>query len=301
MITSLITVFGPVATYSNHTEAVFQQRYPRYTAEHLTTAQQLSEILVSAVTSMTLLASGALFGVEQPPSVFRSETQTNQGALHAMAAQMDTRPDLSEALFSMLNMCATRYPAALFAPPVFPTSSGTSPKLPDGFVHHVMALALAGLIMQERMSYKSDVQMLINLTALGKESSAVPNAVKVAVDGTMTSLGFHFVRELVNGLAASVPRTYLHLVADLLHKLVHRYPDGVRQWLKLSLGLPSMPGEQPLSDLVVTAAMRVSVTDREAFLRQMFSTRQIRPFKEATNEFALKCRGLHGTQYGQAT
>jgi hypothetical protein len=293
---SLVAVFGPVASYTNIPVESFLQRNPgKYTIDHYGVAQQLAEILSELATRMTLLTCNALFGVAELPSVFESETQLQKSAVTAMTSQLDTRPDIADNMFTFLDMCTTRFPAALFGP-----STNASRPL-EAFVHQLFGVSLAALCMHERLAYKSAVQMLINVIALTKESTSVSVQVRQTVDAAIQSLGYHFVRECVSGIAVSIPRTYLHLVADFLYKLVMRYPDQSRAWLKSALGLPMMPGADVQADLAVVAAAKTPLSARETFLRQLMTTRQIRPFKELVKEFALKCRGLHGTQYAAAT
>ena len=138
--------------------------------------------------------------------------------------------------------------------------------------------------MLERSAFKSCVQYLIDLLGLKKDET---DALRSTIDLIFDQLGQLYFDEIIQGMVHSVPRTYLHLLSDLLYKFVMRYPDKARLWLRQSLALaPGTPvnPQDPVQQGPKSA--------RDLLLKQAMTTRNIRRFKDVVKEFILQYRGL---------
>lgn len=162
--------------------------------------------------------------------------------------------------------------------------------IPSELLPSIFSVTLAGLRMLERNAFKSCLQFLIDLLSIKKGSNS---SVANVVDGIFDQIGFFVVDEVVIGLVVRAPRTYLHLLADLLYKVISRFSDSARLWLKQALGLQG----GTVNDHVTV----ISTSLRELFLKQVMTTRHIKRFKDYVKDFTIKCRGLDGTEYGSTT
>jgi hypothetical protein len=145
--------------------------------------------------------------------------------------------------------------------------------------------------MLERSAFKSCVQYLIDLLGLKKDETDV---LRSTIDLIFDQLGQLYFDEIIQGMVHSVPRTYLHLLSDLLYKFVMRYPDKARLWLRQSLAwlrqsLALAPGTPVNPQDPVQQGPKSA---RDLLLKQAMTTRNIRRFKDVVKEFILQYRGL---------
>ncbi len=124
-----------------------------------------------------------------------------------------------------------------------------------------------GLRVQERLAFTSAVHFVqLLLQQDGK--------LKSLVDAIMQESGVNLVKEIVDGIAGRAPKSLVPNLAELLCRLLQRYPDVYT--LKLA----------------VDGVARVDATAKAEFVKQaMANVRHLKRFKDLVNEFSLKSRG----------
>lgn len=195
------------------------------------------------------------------------------------SSNLEEMPDLVEGLFSLVEVCLKEHPAAFFGP--------LDPLTANPHLMPLFTLALQGLSLQERNSFKSVAQFFvtfINLqTAYRKPSLSTQSLdLKVIVNTIMTALLPDITQRLVSGIAWTLPRSSILFAADVLYSTIRTYPHEMQSLLKNAVG----------------GVERLSLKEKELIVKQFLSTRILRNFKEHTKEFFIKSRGLDGTAFG---
>ncbi|KAI9309552.1 hypothetical protein BJ944DRAFT_100985 [Cunninghamella echinulata] len=114
------------------------------------------------------------------------------------------------------------------------------------------------------------------------EGSKITNIVNEII----INLGLQIMEQLIVGIGGRVPRSFSKPLVDVLYKLTGRYLQHSKQWLSLLLSNDGFP-----SNLVTKE-------DKDLFLKGVLGQRSLRRFKDCTNEFSKKCRGLENTSFG---
>lgn len=261
---TLLQTFGPYAEQNAVQLAYdFRQRIPAEASwivcQNLAQTTQRLTHRLTAATLNSLLGDGV-------------ETVSEHRSTGDVARMLDQSPDLTEALFSFLETCVKRNSAALLAGQSLP-------------FRPLFYLSVSALEMHERKAFKSNIQFLItliNVSSVRYQQPRTAYAPKQIVDSIVQSIGAQLTDSIVVGLVERIPRSNLPLVADLLFKLIHVYPQVIRIWLKEAMAKVSRPDQK----------------DKDNAVKEMLGTRSIRRFKEIVKEFCIKARGLDGSAFG---
>ncbi|KAJ3394097.1 hypothetical protein HDU84_000125 [Entophlyctis sp. JEL0112] len=108
---------------------------------------------------------------------------------------------------------------------------------------------------------------------------------KERVEGIVKSIGPDIVRVLFADIGTGLPTSMWPMIADLLHRIIHYYPNDARQWITSCLQVEGFPSPH------------CSKLDKEEFLKGMMVA-QTKAFKDLVKKFGLKCRNLQDTVYG---
>ncbi|ORX49416.1 hypothetical protein DM01DRAFT_1104649 [Hesseltinella vesiculosa] len=99
-------------------------------------------------------------------------------------------------------------------------------------------------------------------------------------------VGFQVMEKLLMGVGGGVPRSFSKPLVDVLYKLTTHYLQQSRQWLQVLLAQEGFP------------SALVNQTDKDIFIKGILGHRSLKKFKEYTNDFSKKCRGLGDTTFG---
>ncbi|KAI8335317.1 hypothetical protein BC941DRAFT_67884 [Chlamydoabsidia padenii] len=98
--------------------------------------------------------------------------------------------------------------------------------------------------------------------------------------------GLKIMEQLLMGIGGRVPRSFSKPLVDVLYKLTGRNLELCRQWLQILLSHDGFPSSLVTRD------------DKDTFMKGILGHRSLKRFKEYTNEFSKKCRGLGNTAFG---
>ncbi|GAA6017231.1 hypothetical protein JCM10207_002578 [Rhodosporidiobolus poonsookiae] len=185
---------------------------------------------------------------------------------------MNDNPDVVAAFLSFCSQIIRHYPRIFSV-------------LPPHYLDAVLAFAERGLGMQEQFSLKSTIEVLlssIQQTAMASPSSS-------AFLSTLTPRLPSLFRALLTAIGGAVPRSHLPSLAEVLHAALLRAGEPARQALRGALAEEGFP------------SARVDGERKAKFERAVLAARTGRQIRQAVNDFALVCRGLEGSAYGQAT
>ncbi|KAI8917208.1 armadillo-type protein [Powellomyces hirtus] len=177
--------------------------------------------------------------------------------------------DIVHAYCDLLNRAAATCPWALT-------------RLPQDVVNAIFGnLLLKTFRLQERMTMNSVLDFLISFIGLHQEDVEFAVLTQYVADNFGQTLVYH----LIQGVGGQQPRSMDEKLADTLYKLNARYPELTRGYLILCLTQPGFPSQ------------RVSMAEKEEFVKSIVGTRHLKRFREGIKKFGLLCRGLANTAF----
>ncbi|KAI7898106.1 uncharacterized protein BX663DRAFT_526227 [Cokeromyces recurvatus] len=148
-------------------------------------------------------------------------------------------------------------------------------------INTIFLFVIAGMGLQERLALKAALNFMADFVSQDhRENDKI-------VDTIMINLGPQIMEQLLLGIGGRVPRSFLGPLIDVLYKITGKYMQESRQWLQALLVKDGFP------------TTLVNSNDKETFLKGMLGTRSLKRFKETTNSFSIKCRGLGNTTFGK--
>ncbi|CAO3608182.1 unnamed protein product [Cunninghamella blakesleeana] len=183
---------------------------------------------------------------------------------------MEQYPDVIHSYFNLLSRIIQRCPNVFY-------------NLPINMINTMILLTIAGMGLQERLALKSALNFMADFVSQDLiEGSKIANI----VNNMITNLGLQIMEQLIAGIGGRVPRSFSKPLVDVLYKLTGRYLQHCRQWLSILLYNDGFP------------STLVTKEDKDAFLKGVLGQRSLKRFKDCTNEFSKKCRGLGNTAFG---
>ncbi|KAI9344275.1 armadillo-type protein [Obelidium mucronatum] len=213
---------------------------------------------------------------------------------------MTEQPDLIEYYFKFLVKVLNKHPWALI-------------QLPAEHQNMLFGnLVLNGLSLQERSSCTAVFDFVRDLVSVKVSSSIGGGGLagtkakrssksmqsesqdseeakqcKELLNGAVKSIGEAVVRILFTNIGSGLPTSMWPLISDLLHRMIHYFPEESKGWVVTCLQVDGYPTQYCTRE------------DKEEFIKGMMVA-QMKPFKELVKKFGLKCRNLHDTSYGSA-
>ncbi|KND02868.1 uncharacterized protein SPPG_01948 [Spizellomyces punctatus DAOM BR117] len=184
--------------------------------------------------------------------------------------QMEMYPDVVASYFELLQRYTIRCPWALH-------------ELSPNILHALFGgLVPRGLVIQERLAVTAILDFLV--VFIGMDDDEGFGVTRRVVEG----VGEVWVVGLVEAIAGKQPRSLDPKLADVLFKLVTKYPERTRTWLLGCLAHEGFP------------TPRVSQEEKKTFVKAVVGSRLIKRTRDAVKLFGLQCRGLANTEFGRA-
>ncbi|EDV23335.1 uncharacterized protein TRIADDRAFT_57846 [Trichoplax adhaerens] len=188
------------------------------------------------------------------------------GTLQLLETGSNSAPDLVNA-FLIFNEKAVKSSSRI----VFSNASVYDKLLPFG---------LASMVFKESYIIKSNSRFLVEFVAKVTSSEEARRSVEL--------YGKLIVSKIILGIAGELPRVSLRPLIDVLIELNKNCITCLARWIK----------ELFMEDIFPCAGL--SHVDKQAFQNAVLRSRaRKRWLQEQAEEFALKCRGLHGTNYAK--
>ncbi|KAI9468486.1 MAG: armadillo-type protein [Benjaminiella poitrasii] len=184
------------------------------------------------------------------------------------AEVMEHHPDIVDSYFGLLSRTIVRCPLAFY-------------QLPIEMINTIFMFVIAGMQLQERLALKAALNFMADFVSQDHQENT-----KV-VDSIMMNLGPQIMEKLLLGIGGRVPRSFSGPLIDVLYKITGKYMQESRQWMQTLLANDGFP------------TVLVNANDKETFLKGVLGTRSLKRFKETTNNFSIKCRGLGNTTFGK--
>ncbi|KAI8637789.1 hypothetical protein BD408DRAFT_423966 [Parasitella parasitica] len=149
-------------------------------------------------------------------------------------------------------------------------------------INTVFLFVIAGMGLQEKLALRAALNFMADfINQVTQENSEIAKM----IDTIIVDMGFQIMEQLLLGIGGRVPRSFLGPLVDVLFKIIGKYLQPSRQWLHTLLSMDGFP------------STLVSASDKEMFLKGVLGTRSFKRFKETTNAFSIKCRGLGNTSF----
>ncbi|KAI8065190.1 armadillo-type protein [Gongronella butleri] len=187
----------------------------------------------------------------------------------ASAQDMEQHPDVVYSYFNLLDRITQRCPR-LFC------------ELPTQGWSTMLNFAIASMGVQERLA----LQAALNFMAGFVSQDPSDPMVRELVSNMISNMGLQMMEKLLMGIGGGVPRSFSKPLIDVLYKVTTHYLQQCRHWLQVLLAQDGFP--TPL----------VTAQDKETFIKGILGHRSLKQFKEYTNDFSKKCRGLGATTFG---
>ncbi|KAK9900916.1 ARM repeat-containing protein [Cystobasidium minutum MCA 4210] len=222
-------------------------------------------IVVDFDTTWLSISSLLLFRLRKNPLSASGEI-----TLQAVIGPMEAHPDLVQGFMDWALSSLTSYVAVL----------ATLPQLVQGLI----ILAVEGLGLQERVGLQKTIQLLTAAVNEAAADSTRPDIASLFLS-MMQAHGRSAMERTLAGIGGKLPRSNLGYLAELLLAFSKRMPNETRSWLKELFAQDAFPSR------------RVSQEQKDRYAKAIMSARSLRKLREATENFAIVCRGLEGTSY----
>ncbi|KAJ9120790.1 hypothetical protein QFC22_002724 [Naganishia vaughanmartiniae] len=131
--------------------------------------------------------------------------------------------------------------------------------------------------------------VLIQATATVLRDPTSLQAVAEAYEPLINAYGQSIVDAVITGGAVSSPRSTIPNYAEILVAVIVRTPNQSKAWIESLMAIPGYPGDKATPDA------------KKKFQEAVLKSRTPQRIKAALNEFALVCRGLANSAYGNAS
>ncbi|KAI8096689.1 armadillo-type protein [Halteromyces radiatus] len=183
---------------------------------------------------------------------------------------MEEHPDNVDSYFNLLSRVIQRCPMVFY-------------ELSPVMLNTIFQFTIAGMGIQERLALKASLNFMADFVAQDyKEGSKMDEVINKMI----MELGLQIMEQLLAGIGGRVPRSFSKPLVDVLYKLTGRYLELCRHWLQILLAHEGFPSRL------------VTKEDKDTFIKGILGHRSLKRFKEYTNEFSKKCRGLGNTSFG---
>ncbi|CAO3600466.1 unnamed protein product [Absidia cylindrospora] len=183
---------------------------------------------------------------------------------------MEHHPDVVDSYFNLLSRVIQRCPMVLY-------------ELDPAMLNTIIQFTIAGMGLQERLALKASLNFMADFVSQDyQEGSKVAEIINTLIMGH----GLQVMEQLLAGIGGRVPRSFSKPLVDVLYKMTGRYLEQSRHWLQMLLAHDGFPSTLVTKD------------DKDTFMNGVLGHRSLKRFKEYTNDFTKKCRGLMNTPFG---
>ncbi|KAJ3141475.1 hypothetical protein HK100_006230 [Physocladia obscura] len=250
----------------------------------------------TSISNQTILVVGSKAVVREWVSARVREINEITFQLLINDGGMNERPDLIEYYFKLLTKVLDRHPWALIQLPQEHQNIIFGTLLHTGMALNERASCTAVFdFVRDLVSFKnaSEMRVLVRgkkrASAMQAESEDAVEAAqcKELLNGAVRSIGVNVVQVLFADIGSGLPTSMWPMIADLLHRIIHYFPNEAKGWVITCLQVDGFPTKY------------CTKTDKEDFVKGMMVA-QMKAFKDLVKKFGLKCRNLQDTSYGSA-
>ncbi|CAG8589354.1 4704_t:CDS:10 [Funneliformis caledonium] len=183
--------------------------------------------------------------------------------------EMDQYPDVVHSYFMLLTEILKKCPLILYS-------------LQSDMFNSIMKFSVAGLGLQERLASNSAANFMGEFVGQNYDDKELA----AGIENVMMTYGLEIMRELLLGIGGKLPRSFVISLSQVLFKMIGRYIEASREWLRTLLAQDNFPSPH------------VNQMTKQNFAKGILSTRTLKRFHEIVTEFSIKCRDLEDSAYG---